>query len=82
MSTLWLIHGQFTINTLEIHRKFKIYSKKAFLLEPSYHKFCSSSKNEFLILYKGDLADPEIQSVPGTFTLVGHRHLMKADEPC
>jgi hypothetical protein len=64
-----LIHGQSTINTLEIHRKFKIYSKKAFLLEPNYHKLCSSSKNEFLILCKGDLAEPEIQSLPGTLTL-------------
>jgi hypothetical protein len=69
MSTLWLIHGQSTINTLEIHRKFKIYSKKVFLLEPNYHKLCSSSRNEFLILCKEDLAEPEIQSVPGTFTL-------------
>ena len=47
MSILWLIHGQSTINSLEIHRKFKIYSKKAFLLEPNYYKLCLSSKNEF-----------------------------------
>jgi hypothetical protein len=56
-------------NTLEIHRNFKIYSKKAFLLELNYHKLCSSSKNEFLILYKVDLAEPEIQLLLGTLTL-------------
>jgi hypothetical protein len=70
MSTPWLVHGQSTINTLEIHSKFKIYSKKVFLLEPNYHKLCSSSKNEFLILYKVDLAEPKIQLLPGTPTLI------------
>jgi hypothetical protein len=75
MSTLWLVHGQSTINTLEIHSKFKIYSKKAFFLEPNYHKLCSFSKKEFLILYKVDLTEFEIQSLPGTPILSTALHL-------
>jgi hypothetical protein len=69
MSTLWLVHGQSTINTLEIHNKFKTYSKKVFFLEPNYHRLCSSFKNKFLILYKVDLAEPKIQVVFGALIL-------------
>jgi hypothetical protein len=58
MSTLWLVHGQ---STIEIHSEFETYS--------NYHKLCSFSKNEFLIFYKVDLAEPEIQSLSGTPTL-------------
>jgi hypothetical protein len=65
MSTLWLVHGRTTINTLEIHNKFKTNSKKVFFLEPNYHRLCSSFKNKFLILYKVDLAESEICTVFG-----------------
>jgi hypothetical protein len=41
-----------------------------FFLEPNYHMLCSSSKNKILILYKVDLAKPEIQSISGPLTIL------------
>jgi hypothetical protein len=59
-----------TINTLQIHSKFKTYSKKAFFFWPNYHMLCSFSKNKFWILYKMEPAKPKIQSISGTLILL------------
>jgi hypothetical protein len=44
MNTLWLVHGQSIINTLEIHNKLKTYSKKVFFWSQTITSFAHLPK--------------------------------------
>lgn len=68
ISNLWLVLKQSTINSLEINKKFKIYSKRMFFLEPNYHELYSSSKHKFFILYRVDPAECYTWTVSGPAT--------------
>jgi hypothetical protein len=69
INDLWSVHGQSIINILEIHKKFKTYSKKVFSLEPNYQELCSSSQIKIFILCKLDPAECKIRMLSRPITL-------------